>query len=1674
MAEATSEEPGAIRVNITTNADGWFQAVSPQFLQLIGRPVEALAGVNLVDLIHPHDVAGVRELLAGVSAGAHQGAAGARVFVAGDNWLPADIVVASVKDGRFTLDLVGRQRPIVGPDTAAAAPSVASDLDAVSPSDDDDVVPSDDSSEDAAYAAAMPGDEVPELRAAVRASAGAAATPMLEVDVDGRTVYLSGPWSTLSVEGADGADVFEELLGKSGQADSILEAMGAVFEHGRPSQHEITIADLPPRWVRLLPIPSPHRAGVVHALIAVVPESQLQEARPVRVAAPMAAPLPKRGPKTGAATSVEAGSPAPVLDAPATESRASRADGVGPQDASWPVAAEQVATDLLSEQPEPARRQMKRPSLPLMSDVQLLSSPGQSTRILWGPAGVLTYVAMQGLYLGPAYDWPSPLQGVLNSRACLVEPWCDNDVLRFNHLAVLALIGAITVFAVLFSRVGPRRLPTDRPDSAGKLAATSWQPNLTGPGLFAWLSVLAVGVVIVQTVFTDSVWTIAWIAATGCGAIAAWRSDRDASVPLGATMAALSAALSVLLVPLGIGTIWLGEHRLTGLVLLIVGGALFARSLHLNRESDSTFDGFDFGAMLGLSVLALVLGLLRHHTWRYAFIGDEWSFFEGALDGLRGNAQLDTFEIGGPNNYFTGLTFELQTSVMRLGGDDVWGWRLSSLMPMVLSVAAMYAFTRWLSGRTAALVAGVALAAGHMLLSFSMVGYNNSQSLVAVSAMFAALAWAHQRPSALRFFLFGSAVGSTFLVYAMARLALLPIGLLFLVLFRDNLVVFARRLGWATLGALAMGAPTLFSWQNWDALLKATPVQAEDPVLASGGVARQMLENTFAGWLSFIGSTRNTHFIVGPHLDVISAVLLIIGLGYVIARSRSDLVMRWFLVGGVGLWTAINAIQQYDQISNTRSFMIPLVYCVFIGIGASAILPMILKSVSVAVAKRTLAIGSLAFLALVLVGLNQWHIGSYANDRQQLTEQAMLVQQFELTESIDGQGMAVYVGWPEERNARLNMVLRAHDIAAERFVIVPSNGSLNIEEVCGRADPVMLVMHHKHPKATEWVDAMSACWGLPPVGANDPAGALKLWVIANQPGFDEYRIDPSQRVINGADTADFVLEDSIDIATDGGGIAYALTRSDNGAAIHRLDGGGSFAIPQVEPIDFDITSEGLFVVAANGGDDRLVWYDGKGSVIHRYPGREDFPTIGGLAVDGDDLWVSDTTRSRVISFDSTFKVDQIRFGQGVLFDPSSLTPGPDGGIWIFSARSGEIVLVNANDEFTVRIPAQVFNPADAPRLSSTELGWLIRTIPERPIVELVNPLGEVVDARGGMNRPRAAASRQGELVVADPRWHDVPVLAVDGRWAPAERGTIAWGTRSVGSNALGVYNSPFVSDDLLEAGPISIELIETEAVAVGDDQLWRQIGAAVVGEVHAIAATEEGAFVADQYGRVIRVDAEGAALSATTLGGGGSSFVSDMISDDSGGVWVLDAGLGRVSSVDTEGVVSMIETDSGPLRNARGLGAGANNTLWVASTAAAQLINITPGGAIVSTIPLPARQPTDVVELDDGTLWIVDAQEMELLHLASNGDVLVVLSLDPFSSVESPHLAVIGDTLWVTESEMSAIFAVDLSTDQPSGERIELMRPDGARVNKPIGISAAPDGRIWVADSIGGAIVILS
>lgn len=1602
-----------------------------------------------------------------------------------------------------------------------------------------------------------PGADVPILRREARSHIGPDQTPMVEVDSDGRIVYVGGDWQTVTGQtkpGAAGlnalfAGVDEPTAARRAVENVLAGADGAIFARRPESGTDPGVA---PTYLSVVPIPSPGQARQVHALVGITENPAIALALPHSVAkyrlnpADVAA-VDARRRELAASFEPSVGredkshpsdldlslgptrslsDEAPVLVSPGL-ARSFEVDASGSYDPTRPDAAIDDDLTELASAPAHSRRDRglrsdgPRPTALLADDTQpatvaeadamaraaTAETTAAGTEQAQGGAlelagiGLAMYVAFQALYLGPTYGWPSPINAILERGACLIGPLCDNRVLLANHVGVISLVVVLGLIVARFIRTGTAGVRGARPIKAAGFASDRWNLTIDGPGIFVGLAGLALVTVIAPTLLGGSASTYPWLAAIGFGAVSAWRADRDAYRPLGATLAGLTFAVGLLLTTLGIGGIWLGHRLALSLVLALFGLVGLARAVQLAEAARSSFDRFDWAAMAGLSVLALVLGLTRHRSWRYAFVGDEWIFFQGAYDRIRGNETIGTFEIGGPNDYFTGLTFELQAAVMNLAGPDVWGWRLSALMPMVLSVPAIYAFTRWLGGRRAAVAAAAALATGHMLLSFSMVPYNNSQSLVAVSASFAALAWAHQRPSALRFYVLGAAAGSTFVVYAMARLALVPLVVLFVLLFRDDLWDMWRRLIWVVLGGLAVGAPAIFSWQNWQALLKATPVEAEVNVRESG-VFRQLLENTIGGWLTPFHSGRDSHYIVGPHLDIISAVLLLVGLAWAIVRSRRDPALRWFLIAGFGLWTLINAVQQYNHISNTRSFMVPLITCVFVGLGTHALVDRVSNQRGGRPSRIVAA--ALALFVVVLALINQWHIGGHANENQSLTAQAMLIEQFEDTESIDGSGMPVYVGWPEADNNRLTMLLRAHGVDPERIHITGADGELPIDRLCGAGagEPHMVVLHNNHAHTEPWRTALESCWGQSGIEISDPYGAPRALRLTNAAGLAEFGYSSQDRFhldglgkldkVAGPDGPDQTEGDHdraialagdvrnvVDLAVDGDGVVYALTL-DGRSQIHRLDTGESISLAQQAVVDFDITATGHFVVGASGGEDRLVWYDGQGNPVARYRGQQDMAEVGGVAVAGDQIWITDPSRARAYALRANtdaLEVIDTRTGSGTLADPGAISPGPDQSVWIYSGGSAQIVRIDADDERVAQIDAVAHSAVLTPRITSTAAGELVVPLSREPAIRLYGVEGRIVDEVGGMLNPSASTpAGSAALVVSNRVWHEQQVLAVGERWSPGPgRGVVRWGHPTPMADRMVEFDSPFGPTES-NSGAIDVELGESIAVEVAGGQAWQQIGQGVLGVVHAVDVNDRFAAAADTTGRVARLDRSGNPIEVIQVGSV-NTFVSDLAIADDGTLWVLDAGAGQLHQVRVDGSVASHSPEGAALGSARGIGRTHDRAgMWVATTAGASLTRIDLNGMLVVVIPLPGRQPTDVVELPDASLWLVDAEQQQLVHVDAGGNELQAIAIDGFSSVEGPHLAHVEGTVYMSHPETSVVLAIDTASNELRPFAGALARPGGERLNKAIGIAVtgageAGESTIWVADSNAGALV---
>ncbi len=197
---------------------------------------------------------------------------------------------------------------------------------------------------------------------------------------------------------------------------------------------------------------------------------------------------------------------------------------------------------------------------------------------------------------------------------------------------------------------------------------------------------------------------------------------------------------------------------------------------------------------------------------------------------------------------------------------------------------------------------------------------------------------------------------------------------------------------------------------------------------------------------------------------------------------------------------------------------------------------------------------------------------------------------------------------------------------------------------------------------------------------------------------------------------------------------------------------------------------------------------------------------------------------------------------------------------------------------------------------------------------------------------------------------------------------------------------------------------------------------------------------------------------------------------DAEALYVLDAGGGELWRYALEdGDALAIPADPGLLDRSRGIAMGPDGRVWVAVTTAGFAAAIDPLGGDPSQVSVivdgAAGQPVDVAVAADGIVFATDASANKLLRMTAAGQPERTWALPPANSLDGPHLAFDAfGFLYVTE---------------PEGGRVEKRDPGGQAVGvwdlaallnrriKAVGLDVGPDGRIWVTDSEGGAVVVV-
>jgi 4-amino-4-deoxy-L-arabinose transferase-like glycosyltransferase len=294
--------------------------------------------------------------------------------------------------------------------------------------------------------------------------------------------------------------------------------------------------------------------------------------------------------------------------------------------------------------------------------------------------------------------------------------------------------------------------------------------------------------------------------------------------------------------------------------------------------------------------LALVLYSLFANRWSFATIGDEYAFYNTALEiAVKHdlwtilNNLFDGSTVYGTHPYLSSL---IQALSMKLVGVDSFGWRFSNFFLSALAVVFFYLFIKRFTSRSTALLAAAWLSASVYLMTFGKIGYNNLQALFALSLALSAMGWAVQSRTNLAYTAAGLSMGLCFYVYP-AALYIVPLPLLLMLFYNPPKNRRALQ-GWAVLtSALVLCLMPLFVQpEYWQTKGMGLIFNNPEIVQSARSVSLHIFSNLVDAFYSFLYTPQEAHLVPVAYADPLSAGLILVGMALVFKRSPQ----RRFLV----------------------------------------------------------------------------------------------------------------------------------------------------------------------------------------------------------------------------------------------------------------------------------------------------------------------------------------------------------------------------------------------------------------------------------------------------------------------------------------------------------------------------------------------------------------------------------------------------------------------------------------------------------------------------------------------------------------------------------------------------------------------------------------------------------
>lgn len=413
------------------------------------------------------------------------------------------------------------------------------------------------------------------------------------------------------------------------------------------------------------------------------------------------------------------------------------------------------------------------------------------------------------------------------------------------------------------------------------------------------------------------------------------------------------------------------DRRVLPLALLV---SVFCTGLAYRRRNELPAAGW-------IVLAAMIVLPVSVNAWYFSTIGDEYSFFTFGRE-IIGQQSLNFIHehfftsggVYGAHPYFSSV---IQALSMLFLGRDNFGWRMSSIILAAFSAGLLTLFLQKFVSKKIAVVSGLLLAMSHYLMAFSKIGYNNLQALFALTLVLWVAGKAVEHKRMFFFSSLGLALGFCLYVYP-AALYVIPIPFLALLFFDPPWTKKGLTHWTAVCGAFFLLLfPLLPQPDYWLAKIPGTALFKPE-LLQGETLGYHFFSNLLYSLLGYVYSPSETHFVFVSYLDPIGAVLVPIGLGWMIKLALSEKFPRFWLISGLAMLIMVGATHDRPTPSVTRMFMLLPWWVSLSGAGIVWLVGQIWRWLnSPGIARATAAV-----LLVSIIVMNVWLAYGYAPQKE--------------------------------------------------------------------------------------------------------------------------------------------------------------------------------------------------------------------------------------------------------------------------------------------------------------------------------------------------------------------------------------------------------------------------------------------------------------------------------------------------------------------------------------------------------------------------------------------------------------------------------------------------------------------------------------------------------------------